>query len=221
MRPSQRLASVVVASVPPAPVGRRARHRACGARPHPQLAEVVDPGDGAAAVADLHQIDHRHHDRIAGRGTAPPDPVVGLDAHARVLDQRALGGGAADIEREHVGLADQPAQLGRAPDARGGPRFHHGDRDARDRIHRIDAAVGLHDVEPAAKVPFRQAGIEALQIALRHRLHVGREHGGAGALVFPPLAGDLVGGDRPRPPARAAGARRAPPARAPDWRRRG
>ena len=31
-----------------------------------QFAEVVDPGDGAAAIADLSNIDqNQHHDRVA------------------------------------------------------------------------------------------------------------------------------------------------------------
>ena len=188
---------------PAAPVGRRARHGAGRARADAQLAVVVDPGDRAAAVADLHQVHDGDHDRVAGRGAGAPDPVVGLDPHARVLDQRALGGGAADVERQHVGLADEAAELGRAPDAGRRPRFHHGDGNARDRVDGIDAAVRLHDVESAGEVALGEARVEALQVALRHRLHVGRQHGGAGALVLAPLARDLVRGDggdlRPQP----------------------
>ena len=82
-----------------------------------QLPEVVDPGDAAAAVADLDEVDDRHHDRVAGREAAALDPVVRDDPHLAALDQRALRGRAADVEREHVRLADQAAELGSAPEA--------------------------------------------------------------------------------------------------------
>ena len=71
----------------PTPVGRRAGHRAGGLRPDAQLAEVVDPGDAAAAVADLDEIDDRHHDRVARRRAISPDPVVGHDLDVAALDQ--------------------------------------------------------------------------------------------------------------------------------------
>ena len=74
-----------------------------------ELAEVVDPGDAAAALTDLHQVDDGNEDRIAGREAAALDPVVGDDPHLPAVDQRALGGGAADVERDDVRLADEPA----------------------------------------------------------------------------------------------------------------
>ena len=119
-----------------AAIGGGAGHRAGRLRADMQLAEIVDPGDRAAAIADLDQVDHRHHDRIAGRGAVALDPVVGLDLDLAVLDQRAFCGGAADVEREHVRLADQLAELGRTPEAGGRAGFDHGDRDLRDRFQR-------------------------------------------------------------------------------------
>ena len=168
-----------------------------------QLAVIVDPGDRAAAIADLDQIDDRHHDRIARRCPVALDPVVGHDLDPAVLDQRAFRRRAANVEREHVGLADQLSEFGRAPEARCGSGFDHGDRNARDRLQRIDAAIGLHDVGASGKALRSQALIEPAQIALGDGLHIGRQDGRVGALIFAPFAGDLVRGDgrrlRPEP----------------------
>ena len=160
-----------------------------------QLAEVVDPGDRAAAVADLDDVDDRHHDGIAGRAPAPLDPIVGHDLYVAALDQRALGGRAADVERENIGLADDAAELGCAPEPGGRTRFDHGDRDGLGRGERVDAAVRLHDVELAAIAVRLEAALEPVEIAFGDRLHVGGEHRRVGALVFAPFAGDLVRSD--------------------------
>ena len=89
---------------PATAVRRRPRHRAGAARPDMQLPARVDPGDAAAAIADLDQIEHRYLDRIARIGARPLELVVGGDARAGVLDQRALRGRAADVECDQVRL---------------------------------------------------------------------------------------------------------------------
>ena len=214
IRPSARLASVVVALGPAAAVRRRSRHGAGRAGPDVELAEVVDPGDAAAALADLDEVDDRHQDRVAGRHAAALDPVVGDDLELATLDQRALRGRPADVERKHVGLADQPAELGGAPEAACRAGLDHRDRDRMRLLDRVDAAIGLHDVElpaePALAARRRRAG----QVALGDRLHVGGQHGRARALVFAPLARDLVRGDDQHLRPQLAHPRRAPPARA-------
>ena len=173
-------------------VGRRPRQRTGRLRADMQLAEIVDPGDRAAAIADLDQVDHRNHDRIAGRRAVALDPVVGHDLDLAVLDQRALSRRAADVECKHIGLSDQLAELGRAPEARGGTGFHHGDGNARYRLQRVDAAIGLHDVERAAETAAIEPVGKTPQVALRDRLDVGGQDRCVGALVFAPLARDLV-----------------------------
>src|SRR5439155_18590043 len=49
-----------------AAIGGRTGDGACRLRPDVQLPEFVDVGDAAAAVPDLHQVDDRDHDRVAG-----------------------------------------------------------------------------------------------------------------------------------------------------------
>ena len=180
---------------PAAPVSCRTRLCPGRLRPDMQFAEIIDPGDGAAAVADLDQIDHRHHHRIAGRGAGALDPVIGLDPHRAALDQRAFRGGAADVDGQHIGFADQLAQFRSPPEARGRAAFDHGDRDAGDRFQRIHPAIALHDIGAALQPLGAQPLGQPRQVALCHRLDIGRQHGGIGAFIFPPLAGDLVRGD--------------------------
>src|SRR5579875_2734076 len=182
MRPSAMFASVVGGT----------GLRACRLRADVQLAEVVDPRDRAAAAADLDQVDDRDHDRVAGGQTAALDPVVRHDLHVPALDQRALGRRPADVEREHVRLANQATEFGGAPEAARRPRLDHRDRDLARLLDRVDAAVRLHDVELPAEAAVADATREAAQVSLRDRLHVGGEDDGRGALVLPPLARDLV-----------------------------
>ncbi len=124
-----------------AAIGGGAGDRAGRFRADMQLLELVDPGDRAAAIADLDQVDHRHHDRVAGRLAVALDPVIGLDSDVAALDQRAFRRRAADIERQHIRLADDAAELGSAPEAGSRTGLDHRDRGLLDRLERIDAAV--------------------------------------------------------------------------------
>ena len=108
------------------------------------------------------------------------------------MDQGALGRGSPDIERKDIGLADQLAELGGAPDAGGRAGFHHGDRNAGRGIDGVDAAIGLHDVQGARKTEFPDARVQPLQIAFGDGLHIRGQNRGVRALVFPPFARDLV-----------------------------
>ena len=186
-----------------AAIGGRPRRGAGALRTDVQLAEIIHPGDRAATVADLDQVHHRHHDRVAGRTRRALDPVVGGDGDLAVLDQRAFGGGAADVQGKHVGLAEQAAECGGAEEAAGRAGLDHGDRDRAGRLDGFHAAVGLHDVERSAIAALAQPRGQSVEVALGHRLHVGREHGRVAAFVLAPLAGDLVRGDhahlRPQP----------------------
>ena len=84
-----------------------------------------------------------------------------------------------------------------------GPELDHGDRNGLGGGERIDAAIGLHDVDGRAIAVGLKTALEPLEIALGERLDICRENGRVGALVFAPLASDLVRGDhgdvRPEP----------------------
>ena len=90
-------------------VGGRTGYRACRTRSDVQLPEIVDPGHRAAAVTDLDDVDNRHHDRVARRLGIAFDPVVGHDLDVALIDERALRRRAADVQGDHVPVADQPA----------------------------------------------------------------------------------------------------------------
>ena len=168
------------------------RARALG--PHVQALELVHPGDGAATLADLHQIHHRHHDRVAGGGGAALHQVVAVQLHLAAGDEPALGRGAADVDGDDLRLVDEAPQRGRAPDAAGRAGLDHGDGDLAGVLDRVHAAVGLHDVGRAGHASLGQATGEPVQVAVGQGLDVGRHDRGVGPLVLPPLPGDLVGG---------------------------
>ncbi|GAB5460417.1 MAG: hypothetical protein HoeaKO_05080 [Hoeflea alexandrii] len=130
-----------------------------------QLGVVIDPGDGAAAIADFDQVDHRHHDRITRRGTIALNPIIGHDFDLAILDQRAFGSRPADIKRQHIVLADHLTEFRRTPEARGRAGFDHGDGNPRHRVQRIHAAIGLHDIGAALEAARRDTLIEPLEVS--------------------------------------------------------
>ena len=95
-----------------AAVGGGAGRGAGAVRPDLERAAGVDPGDAAAAGADLREVDHRHADRVAGAG----DPALGVAGAADLVlrrhrdlaadDHAGLGRGAAHVEGQHVGQAE-------------------------------------------------------------------------------------------------------------------
>ena len=131
-----------------AAVAGRARHRAGALRPDLQLAEAVDPGDGAAAGAHRVDVHHRHRD------VAALDLAAAGDERLAVLDQRDVAGGAAHVEGDDVLEAGHAAGIGAGGDAAGRPRQHRGHRLARGGREGRHAAVRLHDVF----LPRRDAG---------------------------------------------------------------
>ena len=100
-------------------VAGRGRIGAGALRADPQHAARIHPRDGAAARADLDQIDHRGADGIAGALGAVLGPRRGADlvllgdAGGAVLDESGLGGGAAHVERQDVGESRGPRRGGR------------------------------------------------------------------------------------------------------------
>ncbi len=103
--------------------------------------------DRAAAGADLHHLDHRNPQRQSGAFAEPPDPrdlerARGL--RLAIVDQADLRGGAAHVERQHVGDAALPRDGGGEDRAAGGPAFHQADREAARGLDRGQAAARQH-----------------------------------------------------------------------------
>ena len=96
-----------------AAVAGRAGCGAGGVRADAQQPHGVDRGDRAAAGADLDHVDRGGLDRQA-RALLEAVLAPGLqhrgDLRAAVLDQAGLGGGAAHVEGEQVGVAGPRAQ---------------------------------------------------------------------------------------------------------------
>ncbi len=149
IRPSTTLASVTVGSVAAEPVADRARLGARALRPERERAARVDPRDGAAARADLLDVDHRDAERPAVHVVL----VGGLDEPA--LDDRALRRRPAHVERDQPVEAERLREARAADGARGRPRL--------DRVHRLGArglereraAVRLRDEELARETRAR------------------------------------------------------------------
>jgi len=176
-----------------APVAGRPRRRAGGVRADAQQAAVIDPGDGAAAGPDRHDVDHRrlHRQAVdAGHG-GKLGPAVG--------DQRDIGAGAAHVERDQVAEACAGHAAHRADRARRGAGEQRGDGVQLHGLGRHPPAIGLHDREPPGEAPPGQRGGEPADISRHDRLHIGRERGGRGALIFPEFPRDVArAGDRQR-----------------------
>ena len=94
-----------------AAVADRAGIGAGALRPDLERADLVDPGDAAAAGADLDHVDHRQHHRMAAGVAA--DVIARRHRRLAVADQARLGGGAAHVERDHVGEAERLADARR------------------------------------------------------------------------------------------------------------
>ena len=131
-----------------AAIADRARVGAGALRSDLQRADLVAPGDRAAAGADLDHVDHRHHDRMAAGIAA--DIIARRHGRLAVADQACLGGGAAHVERDDVAVAELLADLRRGDDAADRAGFHHRHRALLRDFRRHHAAVGAHDGEIAA-----------------------------------------------------------------------
>ena len=105
--PSSRLASVTVGSLAALAVAGGPGLGAGRARPDPQRAALVAPGDRAAAGADRVDVDHRQLDR-------PAVELAALGpADAASLDDADVAGGAAHVEAERVAAPRRARPAGR------------------------------------------------------------------------------------------------------------
>ncbi len=171
-------------------VGDGARMAAGAARPDFQRADLIDPGDAAAARADLDDVDDRQHHRMPARDAA--DEVALRDIGFAVLHEADFGGRAAHVERDHVGIAEPAADFGRGDDAADRARFHHRNRNALRGCRRHRAAVRLHDQEASAEGKRFEQTFEIGEILADARPDVGVQHGRRGAFVLAVFAQDVV-----------------------------
>ena len=178
-----------------------------------EQAELVDPGERAAAGADLDHFD----DRDAHRQTAAfPEAIDAVDLETargerlEVVDQGKLGGGAAHVEGQHARHPGLPRHGLGQDRAAGRPGFDQPDGELRRGLQRRQAAAGGHHQERAAKAEFVQLAGKPLQVARHQRAHVSIGAGRGQALVFADLGTDLAGqrdrdiGAAPREPVGAA-----------------
>ena len=178
----------------PAPVAGRPRRRARALGPHGDHAQG-GPGEGAAAGADLDQVDGLDvHRDPASRGEAYLVELEGGGGEGfPLLDEGELGGGPAHVEGDQIAVAGELAIDARHEGAGRRPRLDHAHGVALHGLGRGDPARGLHDEEPGAGAAPSHGLLEAPEV-LSHGGHdVGVDDGGAGPLVLSEGGGNLVG----------------------------
>ena len=193
--------------------GRRAR----ALRADRQAVLRIEPGDRAAAGADLDDVDHRRLDRKSLHIAA--GVVDRVDREAAVLDQRALGGGAAHVEGDDV-LEPERLGIGAGADAAADrPGFDQADRLPAGALDREQPAVRAHHVERAGKALACEVALKPPDIGRDLRADIGVGGDRRGALVFVPFARELGGAGDVDARQQRAQRRGGLLPRAPDWRR--
>src|SRR6201999_1388993 len=162
------------------------RGGALRADPEP-TAELVDPGDRAAAGADRDHLDRGH-------------PVAPLAEQGVVGGERLAGPDGSGVERgaAHVGGGDVMAaevvgDAGAADQAADRPGADREDRPVGAEPERDHAAVALHDVELTGEADVGEAILDSVQVGAGDRADVGVDQGGDEALVLADRLGDLAG----------------------------
>jgi hypothetical protein len=167
-------------------VADRPRFGAGALRAERQRAARIDPRDRSAPGTHFLDVDHRDP-----QGPAV-DVVLVSGLHEPALDDRALGGRAAHVERDQPVGAEDPREARAARDTRRGARL--------DRVHglrargleRERAAVRLGHQELPREAAATQAAAELAEVAIHDRLHVRVHDGRARALVLAPFLRDAV-----------------------------
>jgi len=88
---------------------------------------------------------------VAGAATAAPDPVVGDDPNLAAIDQRALGGRAADVQGEDVCSPISRPSSAAAQNPLAGPDSTIVIGISFGPLEGVDAAVRLHHVQLAVE----------------------------------------------------------------------
>ena len=180
---------------PAAAVAGRARHRAGAARTDVQPALLVEPGDRAAADADLEDVDDVAADREAGVGPADvidrSRPRSGRARSSRISRWFRPCRRRPDCRRRARGRSRAaPMQPPTGPDS----TSVIGSRQPRS-AEITPPCEPISSSEPP-KPPLRRSGIELGDVLAHLRPDVGVGRRGRGALELMPLAGQLrAGGD--------------------------
>ena len=119
-------------------VSRRARISACAFRPDLQRARIVHPRDAAAAGADHMDVYHRRLHRVIGNQPARTEQRLAA------IDQRHVGAGTADVERDEVFETGDTADFSSAHHTCSRPRQTGAHRVRAHCAHRHQAAVGMY-----------------------------------------------------------------------------
>ena len=142
--------------------------------------------DGAAAGTDLHHLDHGNPQWQTGAFAEAPDACDLERARGlrlAIVDQADLRGGAAHVERQHVGDAAFARDGGGEDCATGGTAFHQADRETTGGFDRGQAAARQHQEHRCRYLEATQPVRKIAQIARHQRLHVGV--GDRGGEAFP------------------------------------
>ena len=134
---------------------------------------LVDVGDRAAARADRVDVDHGDHRLVvADLGVKQmAHPQLPTRGHADV------GGGSADVERDHVVEARQAPRPDAADQPRHRPRHQQVDRPQRRRLDRRHTAGGLHELDAVLEAVVSQGLVEPRHVPrdLRSDVRVQRD----------------------------------------------
>ena len=190
--PRTTLASVTVASVPPAAVAGGAWKGARALRADSKCSgRVRDVRDRAAAGADARDVDRRRaHGKLADVRLARD---LGASGHA----DRNVRGRPTHVEREDAVEARVGRDERRAADAAGRPRQHSLYRAPAGRLKAHQAAVRPHDLDRRPHVRGGKPVTDVDQVLLEDRRDVRVHQRRHRALVLAELGQDL-GGDRHR-----------------------
>ena len=169
----------------------RAGRRARALRADRQAVLRIEPGDRAAAGADLDDVDHRRLDRKSLHIAA--GVVDRVDREAAVLDQRTLGGGAAHVEGDDV-LEPERLGVGAGADATADRTgFDQPDRLPTGALDREQAAVRAHHIKRAGKALRGEVALKTPDIGRDLRSDIGVGGDRRCALVFVPFAREFGG----------------------------
>ena len=146
--------------------------------PNDHRAALGQAGNGAAACANGHQVDHGKADRPAA------DAAIGGEAGFATVDEGNVRRGAADVDADEIGMSGAGADVGRAHCASGGARQRCLDGGAAHGARAGDAAARFHEQERRGDALIGHAPIELGHVGRHHRHDESIEDGGHAALVF-------------------------------------
>ena len=173
------------------PIARWARVCACRLGPDAQEAARVDPGDGAAACANLRDIDggHLEHitaalDEAAWRRNAIPKLVLCRERRHAIEHERCLRGRAAHVKDDQFPFITEFADLGRTRNTTRRARGHCEDGLLRCLGDAHHAAVRRHDLQRRGDAHRAQVFVQPSQVGAHGGQDVRVHNRGAGALVL-------------------------------------